>query len=338
MINTSNSTNLFFERTVRKYKSRPVNIDIVRGKNFEACLYRDSKDNLVKRTILRETALGIEKITDYIKNNKLFRIVRLNDTITKFVKQQSYPDNYIIKIIKDFTTNQEIHKIGHYKAKEAPKEISYVASWDGQTPDLFFKNTKTNQPISDLEFLSVCINPNSNKAVEHLAQTQIEAQGLESLDIPVAKKSTKEKLLQINPEMGKNKYFCEKQVKGATDPNTAQVYVTNQQGDAFDLINTVVHEYQHVRDIVDMERLDINLCHPKEGFKEKALELGVITNKHPDHDLLCEMVYEQRKYLQNCNKYLHDEMTLETHAIQKGAKVVAQVKRMLEKIRDLLEF
>lgn len=337
MIGKFNSSNIIFEKTVQNLKSHPLNINIVRGKDFEVSLYKKSKDKFTKRIITQNTKQGIKKVTDYIKNDKSFRITRLNGSITQFSKQKIFPDNYFVNVIKDFINNQEIHQITHCKKGKIPKEILYVISWDGEAPKLVLKNIETKDTIPNLEFLPVCLDSKSKKAIEHLSKNQIKNQGLNSLNIPLAKITSIEKLLKSEPNLAIYQNCHDKPIKGITDTHTAQVYIINKQDNVFDLIDTVVHEYQHIKDIVDIERLDINLCRPKEGYKENALALGVIKSDAPEYSLLCKMRDECRNYLQNCSNNNHDSMIIEDRAIKKASNVVNKVKLMLEKISILLE-
>jgi len=304
---------------------------------FEAISFFDKFGNLVRICIQHFKNGNItETVNEYSSNKRaVHSIQKLNNKVTKIINKILYPDNFFTEETILTQEKFDIHKIGVLQKGEKSRAISYQTFFDGQKPVLSYHNiTDEVKSQKGLELLPLLICSIREKCIEHLAKYRIREENLEDI-VPVAKSISLDELL--NESQTARDYFKVKgKISGTTDYRTGQVFIVDNNDKNIDLIDTVSHEYQHVKDISNTLRIEDNIKLAQTYFEMRSMQREPIKKSQPEYASLKKILEEEKIYNSNCKVGKHDDMECEKRAIAKGKEQTQLFYSIIQSVKDLL--
>jgi len=304
---------------------------------FEVISFFDKFGNLVRICIQHfKNGNVTETVSNYSSNKRaVHSIQKLNNKVTKLINKILYPDNFFTEETILTQEKFNIHQIGLLQKGGKSKAISYKTFFDGQKPVLNYHNiTHELKSQKGLELLPLSISSIKEKCIEHLAKYRIREEKLEDI-VPVAKSISLDELLSAS-QSARDYIKVKGKISGATDYRTGQVYIVDNNDKNIDLIDTVSHEYQHVKDISDTLRIEDNFKLAETYFEMRSMQRELIKKSDPEYTSLRKILEEEKIYNSNCKVGKHDDMECEKRAIAKGKEQTQLFYSIVQSVKDLL--
>ncbi len=304
---------------------------------YSVISFFDSLGNLIKIRSIHIKNSNITKLTSEYSADKMVinSTVENNENIICRRKKIIHPDLFFTKetILPD--EEYSIHNLGKLRKKYLPKIISYITNWDGQKPVLEYQNVnKRLQSDTGLELLPLWISSLKEHCIQHLARYRIREENLEDI-APLAKSISLDELIEQS-ESAKKYLEIKGKISGVTDSSSGQVYIVRGSDDNVELIDTIAHEYQHVKDISDTLRLEDNYKLAETYFEMLSMQKEPIKKSDPAYEILWKLLNEKSDYTSSCNAGHHDDMLAEKRAIAKGKEQTDLFYKIIEAVKDLL--
>lgn len=335
---------------------------------FEITSFRREDGSLMKRVSRYLDDAGNETLT--IKNwteGWIHQVTAINRKVTESVSDiiNVAEDKKSVAIFRNRLLNTEngtrdFHSIGFYRQGRAPREISFEAKWDGNVPDVHYKNIKTRLPDRGLEYLPLITSESAMPRYQHVARVQLKEYGLEDC-VPDLK------LVDVSElncgcksiEEAKNKLGVVTVGITTCIPPSGQVFIVNSLTSSEEVISTIAHEYAHVSYLSRFVRLKFNAdivnsyspetveIMKKEmpeayNFMRKSVDKGVITKENSKDYEYWHLKHLAKKL--DINKYhkqvktqeQHDHHPLEVGPIRKAKEEVEKFKSLLDSVIKVL--
>ena len=200
---------------------------------------------------------------------------------------------------------------------------------------LNYKNvTKKLASDKGLELLPLFVASYSDNCIKHLSKYRIREEELENI-APIAKTITLENLTK-NSKTARDYLEQKGTISGVTNPVTGEVFIVKGNPDMIDLIDTVAHEYQHVKDASDILRLEDNPKLAQTYFEMLSIQQKPIEKLNPNYKIIKQLSYEQSIYNSSCSAGQHDTLLSEQRAIAKGKEQTDLYWFVVNAIRNLL--
>ena len=357
-----------------KGTSKSTVFDFVKGVGkkgeFEIYSFFDDAGKLLKRKATYKKDGNITEEITWIKDlensyldsaaDKFLqktKVIAINGETKKSIKETWVSQN--IRIIEDIESGRgyDIHKFQSYFPKKEAKEISYKTAWDGEVPKYIKCNFANIENTEGFEYLPVLVSPNSSSRYNHLEKINLKYQDLEDV-VPKMQVLSRKQFYSKYPEArdmekahGENSLIW-----GQAHPYDGLVEVLAGAKNPFELVDTVAHEYQHVRDFSDVLRLR-NGCEDmiRQNIKEK--KCGIFTIKLSDfqfnslkkkgaiprgseeyNDLInLKWLIEREDYTEMCLSGQHDDALSELAPIARGNAEKNKFKDLVREVFEVLK-
>lgn len=310
--------------------------------DFEIYSFFDDSGKMIKRIKnYNKDGRKYQSITHY-RDKFNSKTVNLEDGAVRNIvkKEKRWENNNSEFLLTETITSRGIpnekQKVMFCKAGEASKGFSYETCWDGNRPDIQYKNMdRIFDNMRGIEFLPTFINQSNFMRYKHIFQAELKSQELENVfdEFYVI---TKDQLGKMGKEIDDyNKKFG---VGGIFDEKSGKTYyVIDKLADPVDIIS---HEVQHARDHSDLARLEDAVCDSDNiAYFEKSRKKGIITQleNSDEYNRLNELrqILQEEDYYAQCMNDKHDEMLIEEYAINRGN---LQSKNLAKLVRKMFEY
>lgn len=191
----------------------------------------------------------------------------------------------------------DFHSIKACRKSEKPREIFYVANWDGKAPDVQYKNTEGKFLEGErLEYLPMWQPEMALPRYNHVAKFNRMQMDLDDVLPPFEFAS----MAELNPHFYNDagEQISSVMSLGATNPYTGLVQIAKAADSNFDIIDIMAHEHRHALDFSKMNRLQYNVVdyHKMKSkmLQPQYLEELKIRNR-PSYDFLKALMDFQEK-------------------------------------------
>lgn len=253
---------------------RAVTFDRVTGigkkGNFDIVSFHDADGNLIKRVydFVDGAKNKIRKIKTWGKRENAevtYEATAVNGKVKESVSRvlDKGEDDLIIyeeKLVNGKRGTKDYHKAGYYRVGQKPREMSYIAKWDGKAPKIHYKNIKGRMPEEGLANLPLFMSEAAEPRYRHAARVQINRYGLDGIapDVKIVPFECLNEgcrnVQEAEAKLGFSSF-------GATNfiPPSGQVFVTRDMKNAEEIVSVMAHEYRHVYDLSQYARLKFNV-------------------------------------------------------------------------------
>lgn len=347
--------------------------------NFEITSFRDDANVTIKK--VQRYVDENDNETIIIKNwnkdrNHIYTATAKNGVVKELVHQMLGGRKDALLIFEQKLVHSEygdivdLHSIKACKKGEKPREISYIAKWDGKSPDIRYKNTVGKFSEGErLEYLPMWQPEMALPRYNHITKFNRMRMGLDDILPPFEFAS----LAELNH--GIASFDEAKQVNGilslgATSPYTGLVQIAKAADSNFDIIDILAHEHRHAFEFSMMNRLQYNvdsyhklkekmftpevlnelkknnpsgyeLVKMMIDFNEKAIAKGILTRKRNGEEYRyfkwLDKRFNHKQYV-NTTQTLkgHDEHPLERGPLNAGKKATDEYLQLRDAIFRVL--
>jgi len=147
--------------------------------NFEIYSFFDKNGKLVKRNTAYNNAGNTTREIKWYTPESVQTAKSVNGEVKSFTRKNLYQNCFIeTNILPE--KGYDTHRFVKLKAGQKPQEISYKTVWDGNVPEIEYKNCdRILDGFEGAEFLPVLTAESSTKRINHLFLNQIKKQELE---------------------------------------------------------------------------------------------------------------------------------------------------------------
>ena len=313
--------------------------------DFEIYSFFDDSGKMIKRIRnYNKDGRKSQSITNY-RDKFNSKTVNIEDGVVRNIvkKEKRWGNSRSGFLLSETITSRgvanEKQKVMFCKAGEAPKEFSYKTCWDGNRPDIHYKNMdRIFDNMAGVEFLPTFINQSNFMRYKHIFQAELKSQELENVfdEFYVI---TKDQLGKMGKEIDDyNKKFG---VAGIFDEKTGKTYYVIDK--LADPVDTISHEVQHARDHSDLARLEDAICDSDNiAYFEKSRKRGIITpfENSDEYNRLNELrqTLQEEDYYAQCMNDKHDDLLIEKYAINRGKLQSDNLAKLVRKMFEYFGF
>lgn len=248
--------------------------------------------------------------------------------------------------------NPDRHSLFALEQGKHRKGITYEAHWDGNKPNLEYINIdKKVDDTRNLEYLPLSVEfSNSFRTKQrfgHISAIQEKQLGLEGL-------APKPQIVDEAEVMSDIKYIC----GGETNQYNGQIKISNKaSGDSATLLSILGHEYRHLKDFFNMNRIKFETTlSPEEISKieneaeklypgtikfEKAAESKGFLKKNSKMEKKYKKLFDELEKALSGTEYSesikgHDSFGFERRANASGKKEVVKLWEITHRVEDFI--
>ncbi len=309
--------------------------------NFEIYSFFDKNGKLVKRNTAYNNAGNTTREIKWYTPESVQTAKSVNGEVKSFTRKNLYQNCFIeTNILPE--KGYDTHRFVKLKAGQKPQEISYKTVWDGNVPEIEYKNCdRILDGFEGAEFLPVLTAESSTKRINHLFLNQIKKQELEGI-VPPIKIVNRKEAYKHSRELKaiEEQYPNDPKIPGFCDQQ-GQVYFINDIKSNGTEINNIAHEVQHAKDRSDIARLEHNaFFNNRTCFEQRSRVKGIIKEKEDPAEYKriseLEKSYNDGTYLSECLNGKHDDVLCEYYANKKGDEELNKALNIFNKLNSFL--
>ena len=308
--------------------------------NFEIYSFFDSNGKLVKRNMTYKNAGNTTREIKWYTPEQVKTAKSIDGKMKSFTSRNLYQNCFIeTNILPE--KGYDIHRFVKLKAGQKPQEISYKTAWDGNAPEIEYKDChRILDGFEGAEFLPVLTAESSTKRINHIFLNQVKKQELQGI-VPPIKIVNRKEAYKHSRELKaiEEQYPNDPKIAGFCDQD-GQVYFINDVKSNGSEINNIAHEVQHAKDRSDIERLEHNTFFNTGTFGHRSRAKGIIKEKEnpAEYKRISELEksYNDGNYLSECLNGKHDDVLCEYYANKKGDKEFYKALNIFNKLNSFL--